>query len=217
MAKAMSTGEISCILSRIFAALSKHTTNAPVFKGVFAADEIPYSELKDSPSPLCLVLNSDPSSQPGTHWICAFILPDSSSVEFFDSYGLAPTVYNFSFPPSTTIFNTLTFQSPHTPVCGQYCILYLSFRAFPHLLSHFTPTLRTRSSSSASVPDPMRKILNYFEALGKTNKSRDSKIALHINTLNQIFPCFCNPLLKHSSCILNQCKTFQFSHCKGDE
>ena len=93
------------------------------FLGVFARDEIPgKSELY----PACYVANTDPSSEPGTHWV-AFFLESPTKCEFFDSYGLHPRAYGFS--QQITSYNHTQLQTIHSTVCGHYCILFLYSRS----------------------------------------------------------------------------------------
>ena len=60
------------------------------FRGVFASDELPLK----APTSSLYVCNTDPSSQPGKHWIV--IYTDSKKrAEFFDSFGVHPSVRGF--------------------------------------------------------------------------------------------------------------------------
>ena len=63
-------------------ALKHNTFTKKIFVGVFAADELP--TLNTFPSGF--VANTDPSTEPGTHWV-AFYFPSREKGEFFDSYG----------------------------------------------------------------------------------------------------------------------------------
>ena len=63
-------------------ALERNTFTKKIFGGVFAADEVP----KIITSPCGFVANTDPSTEPGTHWV-AFYFPSREKGEFFDSYG----------------------------------------------------------------------------------------------------------------------------------
>ena len=74
-------------------ALERDTFTKKIFGGVFAADELP----KTITSPCGFVANTDPSTEPGTHWV-AFYFPSREKGEFFDStatplniMGLKPT------------------------------------------------------------------------------------------------------------------------------
>ena len=46
--------------------------------------------------PCGFVANTDPSDEPGTHWI-AFYFPSKQKGEFFDSYGKPPEYYHANF------------------------------------------------------------------------------------------------------------------------
>ena len=100
-------------------ALKNNPITRKQFCGVFAADEIPTTF---DTLPCGLVVNTDPISEPGTHWV-AFYLPSQEHLEFFDSYGNHPEYYGFNLKP--TIWNQRKLQSSWTDVCGQYCIFYL--------------------------------------------------------------------------------------------
>ena len=78
--------------------------------------------------------NTDPSGEPGAHWV-AFYFPSKNKGEFFDSYGQPPDYYRRSFEDFLNkhseewVYNERKLQSAWTDVCGQYCIFYLSHRA----------------------------------------------------------------------------------------
>ena len=113
----MKTPELEKILATI---LPKEKVN---FLGVFARDEI--STVINN-YPACFVANTDPSSEPGTHWV-AFYLESPTKSEFFDSYGLHPIAYGFTH--QVTSYNHTQFQTIHSTVCGHYCILFLYSRS----------------------------------------------------------------------------------------
>ena len=64
-------------------ALERNAFTKKIFGGVFAADEVP--QIIDT-FPYGFVANTDPSTEPGTHWV-AFYFPSRDKGEFFDSYG----------------------------------------------------------------------------------------------------------------------------------
>jgi len=96
-----------------------------------------------------IVFNTDPSDQPGKHWICMFIdLSDSDprrhEVAYFDSYGLAPLL-----PEIKALITNLKRQNPYIITklncqdqmctrsvrhqlgdseCGMYCINFIVAR-----------------------------------------------------------------------------------------
>ena len=68
-------GEIECLVSRLVDNVRWH--------GVFARDELP--DLTREIGPWCLILNTDPKYQPGTHWLALYAL-SARSIELFDSF-----------------------------------------------------------------------------------------------------------------------------------
>jgi hypothetical protein len=100
----------------------------PIFAGCFSSDAL-CDVTVDYPS--AYVWNYDPSHEPGTHWVAVFITEDGKG-EYFDSYGLAPLISEFStFLNDNTLswrINGRTLQGPTSHVCGHYCIFYLLHR-----------------------------------------------------------------------------------------
>ena len=113
--------------------------------------------------PCGLVVNTDPSDEPGTHWV-AFYFPSKGKGEFFDSYGHPPDYYNSSFKnflerhSREWSFNNRKLQSVWSDVCGQYCIFYLIHRA---------------------PEKSMKKIVQLF---GNDTVLNDSKVAWFVKT-----------------------------------
>ena len=105
------------------------------FLGVFAADRIP----KLISFPCCYVVNTDPAHLPGKHWV-AYFHSSPNSHEFFDSYGQHPTLYNLP-TYRNLMYNTKSFQSLTSSVCGHYCIFYLYHRCNSISLSRIITTL----------------------------------------------------------------------------
>ena len=123
--------------TQIARALEQDSNTSKKFCGVFPSDKLP--EAIDR-YPCGFVANTDPSSQPGTHWV-AFYFPSESRAEFFDSYGQPPDYYKDSFGDFIDKhshewdFNKRKLQSIWSDVCGQYCIFYLSHRARGHSMN----------------------------------------------------------------------------------
>jgi len=97
------------------------------FEGVFASDRLPkFSDLKSA-----LVLNFDPITRPGSHWVAIYV--DNGVGEYFDSYGEAPFIDHFlNFLKQncrTWNYNKKELQALDSDVCGYYCIWFLSERA----------------------------------------------------------------------------------------
>lgn len=109
----------------IFKTLSKNPITKKIFIGVFASDKLP----KLTQRPACLVVNTDPSNLPGTHWIAIFI-PNKGKSIFFDSYGRFPWDDRFrKFLKNSNnkgyTYNGKKIQSNFSNLCGQYCCTFL--------------------------------------------------------------------------------------------
>ena len=100
------------------------------FIGVFPADQIPKKhELLRYSLPFSYIVNTDPASKPGEHWVGVYHAT-SGAVEFFDSYGNNCNYYSslqFDVPP--TKFNSVSLQAPGAYVCGHYCLYFIFKRA----------------------------------------------------------------------------------------
>ena len=103
------------------------------FLDVFAADELPYQ----IPVGGLAIVNCCERTEPGKHWI-AICQETSNRLEFFDSYGFEPAMYNLEnkLPISNAVvYNSKTLQSIYSDVCGQYCLYYCYFKARGYALS----------------------------------------------------------------------------------
>ena len=112
-------------------ALERNTYTKKTFRGVFAADEMPTLDT----FPCGFVANTDPSTEPGTHWV-SFYFPSRDKGEFFDSYGYPPEYYGEPFQSyNVETINSHKLQSSWSEVCGHYCIFYLYHRSRGYSMS----------------------------------------------------------------------------------
>ena len=96
--------------------------NCAIYRGVFACDELPVIDVR----PTVIVVNTDPASRPGQHWICVYFDEDGYG-EFFDSFGLQPKRVFDRYMDKYCIawtFNKKQLQSLVSRFCGHYCIWY---------------------------------------------------------------------------------------------
>ena len=112
--------------------IMNHFISSPQqFRGVFAADTLPAIEKNCG-----YICNTDTINLPGKHWI-SFYVPKKGPIEFFDSYGFIPYIYNFYdfIGEHYFIYNNVQLQSLFSNVCGQYCIFYLlaRFSGIPYI------------------------------------------------------------------------------------
>lgn len=104
--------------------LSEHTCTAGAFGGVFPVDRLP-TIMNNFPA--LFIVNTDDSSEPGSHWVCVYIASPEWGY-FFDSYGFAPSFWDGRLEQfmqrHTNIFswNTNSFQPLDSDTCGEWCL-----------------------------------------------------------------------------------------------
>lgn len=112
------------------------------FLGTWPCDMIPDISPREG-----VVVNTDPSNKPGTHWI-AIYRPAHGPVEYFDSFGLPPLIpetinYMNRIAPHGWTYSISNVQHEINNSCGQHCINYLKHRLselpMSHILTHLTP------------------------------------------------------------------------------
>ena len=106
--------------------------------GVYPLDRVP----TDPPRRSCLVVNTDPAGEPGTHWLALYV---DDNIDFFDSFGQDPSLYSLTIPSARIVLNA-PIQSLNSDLCGEHCILFLKHRAEGESLT------RIRSSYSRDNP-----------------------------------------------------------------
>ena len=92
------------------------------YLGTFPRDLLPSLSKKK----FGLIINTDPSTKPGQHWVAVF--KDANEVQYFDSYGLPPLhcdIIDFLDSHGQWNYNRITLQSFTSKVCGHYCVVYL--------------------------------------------------------------------------------------------
>ena len=154
-------GEIDCLVIRLL--------NGVRWLGVFARDELP--ELFREIRPWCLILNTDPKNQPGTHWL-ALYAPIAGGIELFDSFGLSPRIYSLDFLDSLHL--SFSLQSPSSSVCGHYCIVYIYLRSRNNSLSDIVNLLVTISSRDLWVKQYIQNLQLRLRILNPCHRTGQS-------------------------------------------
>ncbi len=83
----MDTNEIKSILE-------KNEATSGVFLNVYAADQLPKKRIERDR--WLLIANCCPSNYRGEHWVA--VVSENGQLEFFDSFGLPPDVYERVVP-----------------------------------------------------------------------------------------------------------------------
>lgn len=130
--------------------INKQLRNEPDFFGVYARDRLP----RKTPRPSGLVINTDRSTEPGSHWI-AYFIDAVGHAEIFDPLASEiPKNEILDFVKRNnsglgTAANVVPFQSDTSSKCGQFCVFYLKNRLNGRSLCEIHALL----SRSAAVND----------------------------------------------------------------
>ena len=130
--------------------LKKDLKSKAIFKKVCALDQ-----LEKPTFPSANIINSDPSSEPGEHWVAVYF-DKRGRGEYFDSYGLPPILvglesYMDVYSLSGWIYNRKTLQAYFSSFCGHYCVYFILFRCrgvpLHAIVSDFTSNLTENDRS----------------------------------------------------------------------
>ena len=102
-------------------ALARNAVTGESFRGVFAADRI----VPLDPLPGHCVINTDKSTENGSHWIAVY-QEKPGVVETFDSFGRDFSSYHVNyFEKHRIVKQSHQLQANTSTVCGQYCLFFL--------------------------------------------------------------------------------------------
>ena len=130
--------------------LKKDWKTKNIFKKACALDQLEKPTFASA-----YVINSDPSSEPGEHWVAVYF-DKRGRGEYFDSYGLPPTLvglesYMDAYSLSGWIYNCKTLQAYFSSFCGHYCVYFILFRCrgipLHVIVSDFTSNLTENDRS----------------------------------------------------------------------
>lgn len=125
------------------------------FLGVFAADTLPRTVTS---LPAFLIVNSDPISKPGTHWL-AMSIDACGKGQFFDSYGERPRVSLhkrfLSRVCKSWTYNHVDLQALDSLVCGHYCVMYILCKAHGYTLSDFVKCFSPNCAQNDELVEKM--------------------------------------------------------------
>ena len=161
---------------QIYSCLKCDKTTYKDFRGVFPRDM-----LINQGKILCgknnsYVCNTAVKSESGEHWV-AFFISDKGEGEYFDSFGLHPNPTFASFLNvncNSWVRNNVSFQSPFTTVCGQYCVYFIHKRSSGESMKCIIKTLKQGNSDSI-----VNTFVNkHFSGTGK-HALLDSRFVVH--------------------------------------
>lgn len=109
----------------------------PCYQGVYALNKIP----KLKKLPCAIIINTDPSSKPGQHWVSVMI-DEEGNGEYFDSFGVQPYLkeiihYLDNSCSNGWCYNPIALQSTFSTTCGHYCVLYVMLRCLGYTYDEY--------------------------------------------------------------------------------
>lgn len=98
--------------------------------------------------PITFVINTDPASERGEHWVAIHISAKKKGI-YFDSFGFPCLSHHISDyltkHCSSYVFSSKTLQHPEWQSCGMYCIAFVRHMSaggrFNHFIERFTTNL----------------------------------------------------------------------------
>jgi hypothetical protein len=98
--------------------------NVKSFLGVIPSDLLPHSFVRSG----TVIINADPHTEKGSHWLAIHFERKDSSAHYFDSYvnsPLIPAILAFLRRNCTVwVYNTVQLQGLTSTVCGHYCCIF---------------------------------------------------------------------------------------------
>lgn len=146
----MNTTQLKCAI-REDACLNK------LVKGVYSSDVIPSgNELY----PYAYVINTDPQSQPGEHWLVC-VCENDQTREFYDSFGRSPSYFNENISKKFKgfDFNDIQIQKEYNDTCGFHVLYFLIMKCRGKSLKNIVNSLKGLHDPDRFVYD---RVIKYF-------------------------------------------------------
>lgn len=112
-------------------ALRSNGVTAKAFRGIFASDRLPSTNLRPG---TFLIGNACPAATLGCHWYLLRITKTGKSIEVFDTSGLAPFNYSADIGRyvrrhrKRILFSAIPLQDSESGTCGQHTMVFSYLR-----------------------------------------------------------------------------------------
>jgi len=185
-------------------ALNELMKGIPVY--VCASDQLQLVKTKK----FAIIVNTEPSSSEGSHWVCFYKADSSSTIEFFDSYGVELKYYGNYFIEFVSKYSRIEqcfsqIQSYNSNVCGMYCLYFLYMRSqyltYNEILKSFTIIKR---SSNDQIVRQFASVID-FPIFSDCGNICTSDCKLNVDALSHICYQIGKQCFKHSIEKITQC------------
>lgn len=98
--------------------------------GVLASNDLPSEPLRNR----IFIINTEPTYEPGQHWLIVYLPPDNHPLEYFDSLGQTPSHFvrqflnNQDHDSMGYVCHPVPLQSKNASTCGHFCLYYMMHR-----------------------------------------------------------------------------------------
>ncbi len=135
--------------SEIYDILTKNETSRKSFGGILPSDKLPVRPKRSQMSrSIYFVVNLDPSTKAGSHWVVCFFKKKGPDV-YFDSYGFPPVVDSIkAFMGESFAYNMKQVQHPLSTACGQWCIFFILHQLYKSQFGNGVPKFSDRFSEN---------------------------------------------------------------------
>jgi hypothetical protein len=144
------------------------------FLGVYPSDLLPHSVVQAG----SVIVNTDPHTEKGSHWLAIHFQPQSSFAFYFDSFGnpaFVPSIQDFIRRSCTVChYNTELLQGPTSTQCGHYCSLFVLYMGKGYTPQQFVALF------NADITDLQTKRLFSLNSGPELCASRRAILHLHV-------------------------------------
>ena len=133
------------------------------FQGVFPSDKLP----KNPPKGFYIV-NLDPSTKPGSHWVAIHIISHKKA-EYFDSYAYPPFVPNLVkfLERFSCTYNPMQLQNFQSDLCGEYCCFYVLHKSTGKTLKSLLKLFSAKTDINDCI---MSRLYHAYFTFGRRNR-----------------------------------------------
>ena len=119
----------------------KHPALNDVYRGALPSDGLPRKLATEFPQ--AFIVNTDPTGEPGMHWMALWI--DEDKCQVFDSFalplstypGVNPLIHWLERHCKNITTNRQSVQAVSSQTCGHYALFYLMFKSVGGTLEEF--------------------------------------------------------------------------------
>ena len=109
---------------------SNHFHTQDKYRGIFTSNGLPEPNKLMETTPWFIIVNIDPNTSPGSHWVTIYC-DNTKSISYFCSVGTRPRgdILKFLESYEDVIINSHQLQTNDGDLCGEFCLFYADLRS----------------------------------------------------------------------------------------